>query len=165
MATRLVLWNNTFQIYEDALALTLDRVDLGGLSNLSLTQERAEAALIQSYHSIIKFSFYDPEFYDYKPEPFGITELTSDERDNLSTNFLYALKMAQVCEADSLLGGEPGSLTSAIEEKRRLGIREETVGESSVKFGLTDAARYPIYSRTQQVLSQYLYRGIRIGRA
>jgi hypothetical protein len=164
MATRLVVWENSFQSYADAMELALDRVDLGGLTLTSANPYRVESALIQSYHEIVKFSFVDPAFTS-RSDAFSVIDLSADEKANLTSGFLYAIKMAQICEADSLLGGDPTSISARLEEKRRAGIREEIVGESAIKFGLTDSARYPVYDRTRQVLSQYLYRGIKIGRA
>lgn len=167
MPTRLVLWENSFQTIGDAQAILEDRVDCDGFG--AQTDERQESALIQSYHALKNMLFIDPSLSS--TEPFVLTELTSDERDRLSTNFLYALRSAQVLHADSLFGGDTSVEAGAVISKRKAGVLEERVGETFQRYerygrlGSEIVTSSQVDSRALSALTGWMVRSIQIARA
>jgi hypothetical protein len=168
----LTVGTNSWISLSDALTLAQERVDLAGFIAYADAEDGdyslAEAGLIQAYHAIKRFMFLVPGFMTVKPEPFLITDLTVEEFALLPSAFLYALKMAQVLEADSALNAGSDTVESYAASRRRAGIIEEQIGESMTKFATTspgESASTTVSSRTLSMLSGYIYRGIRIARA
>jgi hypothetical protein len=161
------LWDNSWVDIAQAELLAEERVDLGNfLSLIAVDEEKCEAALVQAFHALKRYAFLVPGFAATRPEPFRLAELTADERALLPADFLYAVQMAQTLEADTLSGG--GSAVEAhANERRRAGIIEETIGESSTKFASLGQVETigALSHRSLGMLSGYLYRGIRIARA
>lgn len=91
---------------------------------------------------------------------FKITDLTSDEFENLPSDFKDALMKAQVIEANSILAP-----TDTIEERRRKGVILETIHEVKMMFSSTTPVQTTLAKDALVVLAPYLDNTIRIGRA
>lgn len=157
----LVVWENTFQTYQEAAILSEERVDLDAF--LDAQESKAISAMVQAFQSIRRHAFFDPDFAFVRREPFVIDELTQEERDCLRPDFWYVLRMSQICEADTLLGGGGAKFA----QRRDQGILEEVIGETRIRYNETKPvdANQMIGQRTIELLSPYLYRAVRIGRA
>jgi len=169
----LTLWENTWVDAITAIDLTYERIDLAEFrALLEDVDERADASLVQAYRSLKRLTFFVPEFSAQKPEPFRVGDLTQDERNTLPDDFLYVIRMGQVLEADSLLGTNPSmALEVEAAKRRRAGIIEETIGESTTKFSSLggnassqSVAGVTANQRTLNMLSPYLYRTVRLAR-
>lgn len=66
---------------------------------------------------------------------------------------------AQIIEAEYLLGGNP------VEQRRRMGLMSESIGEVSQFFRTSMPMTTPVCSDCYRVLSRYIRRGVTIGRA
>lgn len=86
--------------------------------------------------------------------------LNATQFNTLPEKFKRQLRLAQLVEANAILGGE------ADEGKRMGGVVEETIGESSQKFRTTGVPlRLPVCRRALGYLSYYVTFAKRIGRA
>lgn len=86
--------------------------------------------------------------------------LNATQYATLPEKFKRQLRLAQVVEANAILGGEPD------ESKRTGGVIEEKIGESSQKFRTTGVPlRLPVCRRALGYLSYYVTFAKRIGRA
>lgn len=86
--------------------------------------------------------------------------LNATQYNTLPEKFKRQLRLAQIVEANAILGGE------ADESKRMGGVVEETIGESSQKFRTTGVPlRLPVCRRALGYLSYYVTFAKRIGRA
>lgn len=167
MAERLVKWVNSFQTFDEAFEILDERVDCGGFETADGFKQ--ESALIQSFHAIKGLSFVVSGVAG--GTPMNLMGLSDEERDALPTDFLYALRSAQLVHADSLLGGDQTTLEGQTLHKRRAGIIEETVGETSRKYrplstpSAGPGIRQSIDQRAISALSGWLYDSVRIARA
>jgi hypothetical protein len=84
--------------------------------------------------------------------------LNETQFNQLPEKFKRALRQAQVVEANAILGGEPD------DAKRSLGIVEEKIGESTIKFGQGAKLSLPVCKRALGYLSYYVSFAKRIGR-
>jgi hypothetical protein len=130
MASRLVLWENSFQTLDQSLEVVADRIDCVGFE--AAEWDRQESALIQSFHALNPVLFVVEEIST--SDVFSMAMLDADERALLPANFLYALRMAQVLNADGLLGGDSTSEAGRAINKRKAGILEERIGESFQRY-------------------------------
>lgn len=163
-------WTNSWVDLEDVADFAEERIDLDSLvTYLDSNEDKVVAALIQAYRSINRLSFLVVGFGSTKAEPFRLSSLTETQQDLLPAEFLYDLKLAQVLEADSLLGLSSNSFEESVIAARRMGIIEHTVGQSTTRFstlaGGESSSGPSLNKRTMDILSGYVYRGIRIGRA
>lgn len=76
----------------------------------------------------------------------------------LPERFVSAFRLAQVLEADTLLGGEEESI------KRQRGVLSETIGESSMMFRTGKAIDAGVSARTLRALRGYVDYSVRVGR-
>jgi hypothetical protein len=168
MPERLVLWENSFQTLFDAFDLIDERVDCGGFSEAS-DDFRRESALIQSFHALKGLAFVISGVREGRP--INLMNLTEEERSALPSDFMYALRTAQLVHADSLLGGDPSTLESQTMRKRRAGIVEEQVGEAMRRYAPMarpssgPGIRQSLDPRVLEALSGWLYDAVRIARA
>lgn len=87
-----------------------------------------------------------------------IDELTKSEFNDLPSEFRQALKLAQIAEADTILGGDP------IDDMRQSGLMSKTVGESSQMFRPGTPMKLPISRRAYGLLKKYIVKNSTIGR-
>ena len=86
--------------------------------------------------------------------------LNATQFATLPEKFKRQLRLAQIVEANAILGGSPD------EDKRMGGIVEETIGESTQKFRTAGVPlRLPVCRRALGYLSYYVTFAKRIGRA
>jgi hypothetical protein len=84
--------------------------------------------------------------------------LTAAEIEALPALFLQALRMAQIAESDSILGGDP------VGELRREGLMSKTVGESSQMYRPGKPLVMPVSDRAMRYLAGYVRRSLVVGR-
>jgi hypothetical protein len=167
MAERLVTWTNSFQTFTEALDLLDERVDCGGFE--AAEDIKQETALIQSFHALkgLSFAIYGVA----EGRPINLMALTDEERAALPADFMYALRSAQLVQADNLLGGDPDTIEGQTLRKRRAGITQEMVGEAMRRYAALPqpssgaGIRQSIDPRALAALSGWLYDQIRVARA
>lgn len=161
----LTLWENSWVDATVLGTVASERMDLDDLFDMSQTDlPKTEAALIQAFHSLKRLSFVVPNYIP-RPSAFVITGLTTEEREQLPSDFVYTFQVAQCIEASGLFNFSQ-TIEAYAEQRRRAGIKEETIGESSTKFAtIAMGDGSSVRKATLDVLGPYVYRGIRIGRA
>ncbi len=88
-----------------------------------------------------------------------ITLLSIEEFEKLPQKFIYALRAAQILQANGIMDG------SIVEERRNEGIISETIGESKMFFNSRPVLKMPLCNSAMELLSKYLYKNVSIGRA
>lgn len=136
---------NSFQGYEQACLNSTFITSLTGWSAAS-EQERV-TALQEAFSKISRIGFYIGD----------ITELTPEDYASLPSDFLKALRLAQVSEADALLGGEGAAKND--------GIILDVVGESRQAFRDSKPLDLLVSKRTMRYLSKFISVRKLIGRA
>lgn len=147
-ASPLVVGVNSFQSYEVA-ELTSIVVPMVDAWTAAAKSSRI-AALVMARTHIGQMSF--PE------AAVGLLNLTALEFAALSTSLIGALRLAQIVEADHILGG------NWTEHKRNSGLMSETTGESSNMFRSGKAIELPICKRAAQILTGHITYAVKIGR-
>ena len=165
---RLAEWTNSFQTFNSATMFAFDITRTPGWDHAS--EEERKTALIEAYNNIVKLKFSGVAFdtigdwqsYDggmsFFNEGFYLTSLEQTQIDDLSADFVEALKRAQIYEADYLLGGE------TVEDKRRTGLMSETIGESSNMFRPGKPLVMIVSNRALKALTGYIEQALSIGR-
>lgn len=167
LADPLVTGVNSFQSYQESLLTALEMASLTGW-NAASVDERVNA-LIEARHHINQLSFsvlgttLDQSNIDYSfgssTEYIGdLRNVTASQFVNLPVNFKRALQLAQVAEADAILGGD------ATADKRRSGLLAETVGESKQMFQSGKPLDLPVSKRAIGFLKSYVSYTVRAGR-
>jgi hypothetical protein len=157
----LVVWENTFQSVNDALDLAAERVDCSGF--IEDTRSRQEAALIQSYRAICRLSFvvYGVRY----AQAFSLQDATEEDRALFPSNFLSALRMAQVVHANILLGGGSDNIASYAAIRRQAGILEERIGDTNIKYAPNAQSNSVVPLAALAELAGFVYASTRIARA
>jgi len=88
----------------------------------------------------------------------NLTLLTPAQFAKLPPKFLAALKLAQIAEADNILGGDP------LEERRRSGVTSEAIGETKSSYRIGKPLELPVSRRALAYLSYFVSFSKRIGR-
>ena len=88
----------------------------------------------------------------------GLDTLTPTQYGALPDRFKQALRLAQVVQADAILGGDP------LDQRRREGLIAEAVGESRQAFRPGAPLNLPISRRALGYLSAFVSLSKRIGR-
>jgi hypothetical protein len=164
-ASLLVLMQNSFQTYEEAL---LTRMDLPQFDGWDMSDESGQiAALVTSHDRMCRLTFryrmnQDAVMYDSR-DPFWIVnrirELPASDFAKWPKDFKQALRRAQLYEADQILKGDP------VGDKRRSGVVSETIGEAKMFFNARPPLRLALCVQAMETLSPYLYARRQIGRA
>lgn len=171
---------NSFQSYAQAQFTSLSIPNLPGW-NAAQESERI-AALIDARSHIVQLNFSQlnsnvnwgqgslnfvsegtyPTNYAVSNGMFvfngNLSLLSVEQFGRLPGKFVEALKLAQMAEADDILGGDP------IEAKRREGILLETIGESKMMFRTGRPLRLPVSRRALAYLSYFVTFSKRVGR-
>lgn len=92
-------------------------------------------------------------------EPYSKLEDIPVEDYEKFNDKLKLFMMAQIIQADDLLGGNP------IEDQRQSGVLSKTIGESSHFFRTAKPVDYPICQRAMKLIKGYVTFRVRIGRA
>lgn len=142
---------NSFQSWWE-LQLTLEEVP--GIDFLkSLSESEMVAQLANAYRTIGTLAFVD-----ITGEHWDITSYTAEELDDLTPDFLKALTIAQVIEANEY--ADPNS----IHYKRLSGLMSETIGESSMMFKSGHTDNSPVTRRSMMFLRNYVLIRARLAR-
>lgn len=142
---------NSFQSWWE-LQLTLEEVP--GIDFLkSLSESEMVAQLANAYRTIGTLAFVD-----ITGEHWDITSYTAEELDDLTPDFLKALTIAQVIEANEY--ADPNS----IHYKRLSGLMSETIGESSMMFKSGNTDNSPVTRRSMMFLRNYVLIRARLAR-
>lgn len=140
----LTVAENSFGTYE-SLVHKLNQMPLLKLSN-SVSRRELKGALVQSYYNIgllaLDFGLYT--------DPLLASEYTADDLSSLTASQTDALLRAQLVESNMLLGGNP------IEDRRRMGLLSDSVGESTHFFRTRKPIEMPVYKETVKVLQGYI---------
>lgn len=171
---------NTFQNFAMAQLTAMDIPNIDAWHAAS--EQQKVAALIDAREHIVQLNFnllnsnanFGQDSLNYVPEGSfqsshvarnsvfvlnGSLDLLDETQFNqLPERFKKALRQAQVLEANAILGGEPD------DAKRSIGIIEERIGESTIKFGQGAKLTLPVCRRALGYLSYYVSFAKRIGR-
>jgi hypothetical protein len=171
---------NSFQTYAQAQFTALSIPNILGWA--AATEQDRVAALIDARQKICQLNFsqlnsninYGQDSLNFVAEGSfstqyvskngmfmfagNLTLLTPDQFAKLPDRFKSALYLAQVAEADIILGGDP------VEQKRREGLVMEAVGESKQGFRPGKPLQLPVSRRALSYLSFFVTFSKRVGR-
>lgn len=168
---------NSFQSFEEAQLIAVSMPNLNGWD--AADDQSRIAALIEARLSICRVNFslldsnarWGQNSLYYVPEGtytvdtirnnllfYGLDSLTPEQYLKLPERFRNALKLAQVAEADELLGGDETLL------KRQSGLIEDSVGESTQRFTTAKVLAQAVSRRAMRYLSPYISYSMRQGR-
>ncbi|MEO9387051.1 hypothetical protein [Chromobacterium phragmitis] len=125
---------------------------------------RKTPALLEAWRRMRQLTFDLSGYQDDRGEvdqsgPFTLNDATRPLH-TLPSRFIDALSVAQLLEADTILGGEP------LQDKRLGGLMSETTGESSMMFRPGKPLEMPVSRRTLGALRSFIVVStLRIGRA
>lgn len=148
----LVTGVNSYQPYFESL---LTAEEIAGVDVFKgATKSDQVAALVNAYEILNTMSYVDKygEYHD-------LGALDAAALDGLEPNFLRALKLAQIIEANEMLD------VNSLHYKRQDGLMSETIGESSMMFRPGNINNYPITRRSMAYLRQYVLIRARLYRA
>lgn len=148
--------STSFASYETLLRTASEMPHLSQIPNVSRASFRA--ALVNAYQNIglltVDFDVYDVDG-NLKT---STLDFTSDDLTALDAKALNALVRAQLIETNNLLGGNP------VEDRRRMGLLSDSVGESAHFFRTAKPLELPVYRETALALRGYLVWTARIAR-
>lgn len=147
----LVVGKNTFQSLSQAelTASKVLRIDAWNSAN----ESEKVAALIAATKNLQKLRYnIESDWRDVIKSIDGsdLGEIDPESFKNLPEKLKAALRIAQVLEADSLLGDGDG------EARRLSGITSETVGETRTVYSLGKPIELPVSKRALQSLARYV---------
>lgn len=167
---KLLIPAESFQTVNEASMIAMDVFNLPNWEGSD--RELRRKALIEAAHRIKRMRFdltKDVSGQDYIDHPSwlltdnegdyaGFDGMSESDFNALPTTFLHDLKVAQVVEADAVLGLETP------ESKRASGVLSDTVGETSQMFRSGRPIDLPVSKRTLRYLSRWLLNRWSIGR-
>lgn len=158
----LTVMGNSFQTLAQALVRSAEIANLTAWDSAS--DDGKVRALADAYRALGKLSYrYDrsesqTQIRDKVWLPASIHDLSLAEFQALDAKFRTALCVAQVIEADALLGG------SDVSNLRREGLMSATVGEVSQMFRPGKPLTLPVARRTLQALAGFVTWTVGAGR-
>lgn len=177
----LVVGVNSFQNFPQAELTSLDIPNMPGWAGAS--DKEKIAAMVDARAHICQLNFWmlnsninwGQDSLNYVPEgayqsPYAsggnhlfifngnLSLLTPLQFDRLPARFKAALRLAQVAEADSILGGDP------VDVRRREGLLSEAIGEVRQQFRAGKPLDMPVSKRALRYLSQFVSFAKKIGR-
>ena len=96
--------------------------------------------------------------FDWGGESVFINQLSRDQFYALPSAFLNDVRIAAVCEANDVLGGNPN------EQARREGILSESVGETTNMYQSGRPPEERLGTRAYRLLSKYITRSYKVAR-
>lgn len=168
---------NSFQSFAEAEMTAASMPNLAGWE--SADADAKIAAMVEARLNICRINFalldsnarWGQNSLNYVPEGtykvdtirnnllfYGLDSLTQEQYLKLPERFRNALKLAQVAEADMLLGGDD------LLQKRQAGIVEDSTGESTQRFRTGKVLTQSVCSRAMRYLSPYISYSMRLGR-
>lgn len=162
--TKLDIPRESFQTVHEANMLAMDIYQIDNW--LAAGHEDRRKALIEAAHRIktLRFTMMDELGEDHVTwggiqSGFAFETMTQETFDELPEPFLEDLKIAQLIEADEILG-----YGATAESKRRSGILSDTVGETSQMFRTGKPVHTGICMRAFRYLTRWISTSWRIGR-
>lgn len=177
----LVVGVNSFQTFAQAELTSLDVPNMPGWAAAS--DKEKIAAIVDARAHICQLNFWmlnsninwGQDNLNFVPEgayqsPYAtsgnhlfifngnLSLLTPLQFDRLPVRFKAALRLAQVAEADSILGGDP------VDVRRREGLLSETIGEVRQQFRFGKPLDMPVSKRALRYLSQFVSFSKKVGR-
>lgn len=160
----LIHMENTFQTLSEAHLIASDLTDLDMW--LTASEDYQVNSLKMAYDKISRLAFRferdSKEYLDHNRSYGYIHDMSDAEPsdwESFPKDFKLAIRKAQVLEANQILQG------SEVEDKRRDGIISETIGESKMFFNSRIPIRLPVCRAAMNVLSKFIYKSNKIGRA
>lgn len=167
----LAVGGNSFQTYAQAELLSLTMPEMTGWESAS--EQSRIAALIEARRRICRLSFIN--IYEYSQnhlnvpseltaaiygasDPWGLDCLTVAEFNALSQRFRNALALAQVTEANAILGGDPA------DTRRQEGLVMDVVGDSRQQWRAGKPLDLPICKAAMRYLSGFVRLSASLGR-
>lgn len=148
----LTVADNSFGTYS-SLIHKLNQMPLLKMAN-AVPRRDLKAALVQAYYNIgllaLDFGLYN--------DPIVSSEYTADDLAALTSSQTDILLRAQLTESDMLLGSNP------VEDRRRMGLLSDSVGESAHFFRTRKPLELPVYKETARILQGYISWNRKIGR-
>ena len=173
--TQLVLLSNSFMTFPEALMIRSDLPAAPGWDSVTDSTRMAAlmiahwnlCAMVYKYRVGLAGQSRISDFGGVTTDPYGrVFASVSDIRNTAAwewaefpDDFKTALKRAQLCEADSLLQGDP------VADKRHSGIVSEKIGESAMTFLQVPEARFAVSRAALQYLSGFVVHSHRLSRA
>lgn len=175
----LVVGDNSFQTYAQSLLTAMEIADIPAWQAAS-EQERITALMTARDHIVqLNFTMLAGYFDQSNIAYFGDMQFQTPYITKNNVAFLggnldllkpaqYAvlpekmkkkLRLAQVVEADSILGGDP------IKDQRQAGLLSTSIGEVSQMYRTGKPVELPVCKRALSYLSYYITFAKRIGRA
>ena len=155
---------NSFQLYPSAIAIAAMRVGLDYWDAAS--NEQRVKALAQAHGNIGRVNLRD--VYDdaemsrvvspWDDEKSGVAGLNQQQLEGLDKEFLRALKIAQVIEANYLLGG------NETDEIRNTGALSVTVGEAKQFYTSVKPLTFAICRDAMRVLGPWVDYSVKVSR-
>lgn len=160
----LTLQVNSFQTYNQALALAAEIHDLASFTGAS--REARIRALKDAWRGLVTLNYsFDPtddqtRIVDAPGRvPWDLSEISAEEFDGLDPRLQLGLKRAQIIEANELIAGGGAA-------KRRLdGILSSTIGETSQMFRIGKPREHAVSPRALKELRGFTSFALRIRRA
>lgn len=166
----LVVPTNSFQTFTQAIGRAAQMHDVDIFS--AATDTLKKNALLEAHRRLTRFAYrltrqttLDRQAYLDAHLDYGLIypgdwpSLTLAEFNDFPADFLEAIKFAQIVESNGLL------TTGTPEEKRKLGLMSESIGESSMMFRPGKPANMGLQDNTFDMMRGFIDRQLRIGRA
>lgn len=159
---RLIVGLNSFQTLRQAY---LNALSVPGTTAWSTASEDQRiAAMIEARLRICSFSFQDislgQSYIEGSTSIGDLSRLPPKEFKRLSTRFQKALQLAQIAEAEEVLGG--GDQSTLL---RRNGLTSQTIGETQETYRSTAPVDMSLSKTALRHLGRYISLNKRIGRA
>lgn len=162
----LIVGGNSFQTYAQSLLTALEISDIPGWNDAS-EQDRITALMDARLHiNQLNFGLLTDYFDQSNIAPFGDMRFLNGTLELIDPAQYVALperlkkklRLAQVVEADAILGGDP------IKEQREAGLMSSSIGEVSQMYRSGKPLMLPVCKRALSYLSYYITFAKRIGR-
>lgn len=145
--TPLALLENSFQTYDESLLNVRDLAAMEGWE--AANEQHRVAAMIQAYDYMHAFSYqmnYTDETYETK----SVDELTAENWTLLGDKQKHDFRMAQLVQANYLLGGNP------IEQDIADGLQSSTIGEVSQFYRPRPSLSLPLCRDALKFVGRYI---------
>ena len=177
----LVTGVNSFQTFAQAELTSIDVPNVSGWDGA--TDKEKIAALVDARSHICQLNFWmlnsnqnwGQDNLNFVPEgsyqtPYAaggnrmfifsgnLSLLTPAQFDRMPARFKAALRLAQIAEADFILGGDESA------SRRREGILSETIGDVRQQFRFGKPLDLPVSNRAMRYLSQFVSMSKKMGR-
>jgi hypothetical protein len=172
----LLMGVNSFMSYVQAQFVALTMPGLDGWDGAD--EQGRIRALVEAWRRVLRLRFTDIDRYRDQSSLFygfegsrdtswiggngiagDLSLLRPDQYQNLPVEFMAALRNAQLCEANEILGG------STIDQKRRDGLIQDNIGESRQMFRQGKPLDLPVSRAALRYLSGYVSFALMIARA